>query len=602
MGRTRYISGDYSEAGRTAKNQDCSKFFDLTLPDGGSGPRRTVKVAIAADGINGHQGGAVASETAVDVINKAFKTLDTAIPDRMQLAIQQANRAIYDQALQDPTLRGMGCTVVMAVLDAEKLYIANVGDSRSYLIRGGIAHQLTEDHVRTEGAQSSTPQLTRRLGRTSKVNVDIGCIPLGNASNNQAARVTSIELQRGDAILLCTDGLTGRLSDDYIQQIVSTTRPPQAAAQQLVAKARAAGATDDITALVVRWPDRTRRNVWLLGLLLLLGLLWFNFDKINTYWTKTVRTPLSLFLVASNKQYPWLPLPAWLLEPAPSPTATLTATLTVAPTNVTSPTSTAIPPATLTLVLESTIVPVTAVIQPTFTATAVDTATSTQVPVPTPQPIPIVASTTRPTSTRAPTATPTPEQTATTLPTLAPTVTTTTIVPTQTLTATITTPAPSISVAQSAADCTNIPEVDKLQVSLKSPPNDSAGSGPQTFSWNGPVLSQQGDGIICAYELFFYQKGQDPLYGGFGWAGPTFNPAASFRLDDGLKQPPIPGTTYLWSVRLVVPGNNYQILKSLSAGQERTFRYELQGNTGSEPSKSEPCGGGSLNPCPTATP
>jgi|GEM_PF-2081390 len=407
MGRTRYTSGCHSEAGRAAKNQDTYSLFDITLPDGGSGPRRTVKVAITADGINGHQGGEIASQNAVVVIKSTFTLLDVPVLDRMQRAIQQANRSIYDQSLKDPKVRGMGCTVVMAVLDAEKLYLANVGDSRSYLIRDGIAHQLTEDHTRMESSQSSTPQLTRRLGRTSRVNIDLGCIPLGSSGNKYVDRVSSIDLQQGDALLLCTDGLTSELADDYIQQIVSSARSPQAAAQQLVAKAKAAGTTDDITALVVRWPNPTRRNVWLLGLMLVLGLLWLNWGQINTDWITPLQSQLHQNAASYNKKDPRFPLPTWILELLPSPTATSTDNSTVAPTNTSSPTPTLTPLATNTLTPEPNLVPAQVTIRPTFTAIATSAATPaqtsepalpTRVPLVTPTPVPPTA-TPRPTST-----------------------------------------------------------------------------------------------------------------------------------------------------------------------------------------------------------
>ncbi|MCA9331137.1 protein phosphatase 2C domain-containing protein, partial [Candidatus Saccharibacteria bacterium] len=403
MGKTRYVSGFLSDAGRTAKNQDAYDMYDAKLTDGRSGPGRMVTVAIASDGINGHQGGDTASELAVSVAKSAFNDLDAPLLERMQLSIQRANREINEKSLKIPKLRGMGCTVIMAVVDDDKLYVAHVGDSRAYLVRGGSAYQLTEDHVRSGGARGSMSQLSRRLGRARRVSVDLGCIPLGKSSRQSAERVSSIQLQRGDTVLLCTDGLTNELSDEYIQQIVSNARTPQAAAQRLISKARAAGGTDDITALLLRWQDRRRRNILLIIAILICALLWFNRVPIiggihaTLQSWPTIHKYVHPILASLVPEKTWAEEPTVHQEPSvntATPTIEMTATITLQPTVPISPTKVVVqpidtptPPATAipaTPTATGTPIPETATPTPTASFTLIPVNTPTQVTLATP--------------------------------------------------------------------------------------------------------------------------------------------------------------------------------------------------------------------------
>ncbi|MGH2546761.1 MAG: Stp1/IreP family PP2C-type Ser/Thr phosphatase, partial [Actinomycetota bacterium] len=195
-----------------------------------------------ADGMGGHQGGEVASKLALDTLREA--TDGAALAQ----AVQDANRAVFEQAGRDPELAGMGTTLTAFLADGDTLRLAHVGDSRAYLLRDGVLQRITTDHTVVEGlvekgeltAQEATihPQrsiLTRAIGVDGEVQVD------------QA----SIQARPGDRLLLCSDGLTGMVDEADIQRILEENVDPQAAAEALVDAANEAGGQDNITAVVV---------------------------------------------------------------------------------------------------------------------------------------------------------------------------------------------------------------------------------------------------------------------------------------------------------------------------------------------------------------
>ncbi|MGH2546502.1 MAG: Stp1/IreP family PP2C-type Ser/Thr phosphatase, partial [Actinomycetota bacterium] len=199
-----------------------------------------------ADGMGGHQGGEVASKLALDTLREA--TDGTALAQ----AVQDANRAVFEQAGRDPALAGMGTTLTAFLAEGDTLRLAHVGDSRAYLLRDGDLQRITTDHTVVEGlvekgeltAQEATihPQrsiLTRAIGVDGEVVVD------------QA----SIQPRPGDRLLLCSDGLTGMVDEATIQRILEEYADPQAAAEALVDAANEAGGQDNITAVVVDVAD-----------------------------------------------------------------------------------------------------------------------------------------------------------------------------------------------------------------------------------------------------------------------------------------------------------------------------------------------------------
>jgi protein phosphatase len=162
--------------------------------------------------------------------------------------VRGANRAVWDRSVEDERLAGMGTTLTAARVDGASALIAHVGDSRAYLLRDGELRQLTADHtlvarmVRsgeiTEAEAEVHPHknvLTRAIGTDEEVEVD----------------EETIELLDGDRLLLCSDGLTGMVTEDQIQAILDNSEQPQQAADRLVKAANRAGGIDNISVVVL---------------------------------------------------------------------------------------------------------------------------------------------------------------------------------------------------------------------------------------------------------------------------------------------------------------------------------------------------------------
>lgn len=206
---------------------------------------------VAADGLGGHAGGEVASRIAVEVIRSEIAGSSTT-SDRQNIierAIQTANSVILLKAEGEPGLHGMGTTVVVVAIEADKAIVAHVGDSRTYLIRNDVITQVTRDHTVVEEyirIGLMTPKdalyhpsqrvLARAVGTEGAVYADFD----------------SIRLRTGDVLLLCTDGLTNMLPDKEILQTVSELRPDaESITGRLVELANNNGGIDNITVITL---------------------------------------------------------------------------------------------------------------------------------------------------------------------------------------------------------------------------------------------------------------------------------------------------------------------------------------------------------------
>lgn len=204
---------------------------------------------IVADGMGGHAAGEVASEIAVDsVCTLYYQDADTDVPASLVRAIRYANATIYQRATENAQHSGMGTTCVVAVLRGNIAYIANVGDSRAYLVRHGHVRQISQDHswvaeqvrmgqMSAEEAQMHSMRniITRSLGPFPEVEVD----------------VFVEQVEEGDALVLCSDGLCGMINDQELTNIVEQFGP-QESVYRLVEYANAQGGVDNITAIVAR--------------------------------------------------------------------------------------------------------------------------------------------------------------------------------------------------------------------------------------------------------------------------------------------------------------------------------------------------------------
>lgn len=227
--------GASTDVGRVREGNEDSYFVDADL-------------FAVADGMGGHAAGDVASATAVEVIQQRRGEIDPRDPDSLAAIIREANRAIWEKSANDPSLRGMGTTCTMILIDGTQAQIAHVGDSRAYLYRQGQIRQITEDHtlvsrmvregkLKPEEAESHPQRsmITRALGVDDEVEVDR----------------SSLDLAQDDRIIICSDGLTGMISESDIADTLEHEAEPQAAAEMLVKRANQAGGQDNITVIVI---------------------------------------------------------------------------------------------------------------------------------------------------------------------------------------------------------------------------------------------------------------------------------------------------------------------------------------------------------------
>jgi len=212
---------------------------------------RKGRLAIVADGMGGYEGGQEASRIAVETIEEVYGQGAEGDPAAwLEAGFRAAHERILEHARQHPELHGMGTTATAAAIQDSNLYFAHVGDSRLYLVRGGEISRLTHDHsyvgrlvengVISSAEAEEHPQrhiLTAALGAGSEVIPELQESP--------------IALRKADALLLCTDGLWGLVSDGEIQTEVASA-PPMEACRRLVESARKRGGPDNITVQVLR--------------------------------------------------------------------------------------------------------------------------------------------------------------------------------------------------------------------------------------------------------------------------------------------------------------------------------------------------------------
>lgn len=208
---------------------------------------------VVCDGMGGANGGNIASAMAIKVISDRIMEIyrdglaDTSIHNLLESAIAAANIEIYDASMADVDLRGMGTTVVAAVVIDRKLYLAHVGDSRAYLVMSDKMEQITRDHSivqamvekgqLTQDEARNHPRkhfITRALGVEEKVICDYN----------------EFQIAEDSQLLICTDGLTNLVETDDIYNLVQSTEA-QSVPEQLIHAANVAGGSDNITVVYV---------------------------------------------------------------------------------------------------------------------------------------------------------------------------------------------------------------------------------------------------------------------------------------------------------------------------------------------------------------
>ncbi len=201
--------------------------------------------------MGGHAAGEIASQIAASAVEEVISASEPGsnIKDLLQIAVERANTRVYETQKLKPEYRGMGSTLTALAFTDNQYCVAQVGDSRAYLYRGKILHQLTRDHslvwplfesgILTKDDIARHPQknlITRSIGTHPEVEADL-----------QTGTV-----QEGDTYLLCSDGLTDVLSDSDILQILARARNnPKELSDLLVNAANSGGGPDNVTVVVV---------------------------------------------------------------------------------------------------------------------------------------------------------------------------------------------------------------------------------------------------------------------------------------------------------------------------------------------------------------
>jgi protein phosphatase len=204
------------------------------------------RVLVVADGMGGAKAGEVAAQMAVDAVGRLVGPVHEG---DVRGAVERANRAIRRVASDDPEKSGMGTTLTAAMLDDGRLDVVHVGDSRAYLWRDGTLRQVTEDHsvvaelvrrgsITREEAETHPHRnvITRALGAEEGVDAD----------------VVHVDLQDGDVVLLCSDGLSSYVPESAIGEVLAQAETLDAAARGLVNLANGAGGVDNVTVVLAR--------------------------------------------------------------------------------------------------------------------------------------------------------------------------------------------------------------------------------------------------------------------------------------------------------------------------------------------------------------
>jgi len=245
--------------GATDKGREREGNEDAIYPHSGSdtfpfepNPRSLAlkgQLLIVADGVGGAKAGREASHWAIRVAVERY--YDLAGPDLgadLRTAIEVANASLY-QYLQSTGTREAGCTMVAAVIQGDTLHVANVGDSRAYIVRNGQIAQLTRDHTVTQH------KIDQGLIRPEQAELDpsrnVLTRSLGSGPTVQADLFPPLQLTQGDTLLLCSDGLTDMVDDAEITRLVNDASPKRAA-QRLIAAANRNGGFDNISVVIAR--------------------------------------------------------------------------------------------------------------------------------------------------------------------------------------------------------------------------------------------------------------------------------------------------------------------------------------------------------------
>jgi protein phosphatase len=203
---------------------------------------------LVADGMGGQNAGEIAASITADLLEARAAGGSIRTVAELADALGRANAVVWEQSGRDRDLQGMGTTCTAVLVAGDRLLAAHVGDSRAYLLRGGELRQLTIDHTLMQRLIDEGRLRPEDVATHPQRSVIVRAI--GAAADIAPDRLT-IELEPGDRLLLCSDGLSSLVATDEIAAALAGSPDPQVAAERLVELANAAGGIDNVTAVVV---------------------------------------------------------------------------------------------------------------------------------------------------------------------------------------------------------------------------------------------------------------------------------------------------------------------------------------------------------------
>ena len=255
------------------------------------------------DGMGGHAAGEVASSIAVETIAKtAPQSADAA---RLAAAVEAANAAVIEAALNGLGKPGMGCTATCAYIENDTLAIAHVGDSRAYLLHEGTLIRVTRDHSYVEelvDAGEITADEARVHPNRSVITRALGSDPAMYADH------FTLHIEEGDRLILCSDGLSSMIPDSDIENIATQSSTAQICVDNLVDAALVAGGHDNVTVVVVDLVDDgvmreaqrvRRRNITIAAVLgiafVLVAAIWAYTGVTGSYYLGTYKNTVAVY-------------------------------------------------------------------------------------------------------------------------------------------------------------------------------------------------------------------------------------------------------------------------------------------------------------------
>ncbi len=208
-------------------------------------------LALVADGMGGAACGEVAAQMTVDCVADLLRAsgINGHSVAALETAIAEANRRVWRHAKQTQQCKGMGTTIVAACWQGERLAIANVGDSRAYLLRENQLTQLSYDQSLVNELRHNLGLNDEQIKRYANRNVLTQAI---GTSENVSIRTNEIDFHPGDVVMLCSDGLHGLVDDAVIHEILADAGSLEVQVTRLIEVAKRAGGNDNITIAVIR--------------------------------------------------------------------------------------------------------------------------------------------------------------------------------------------------------------------------------------------------------------------------------------------------------------------------------------------------------------